>query len=117
MREGGRIGRPGTLRAGTYPSQHEAEKAQQRSVSRKLRRGDIPVNSSRQCSHHTRDWALGFFLLCSVSLFLCVHISRTQIPLTLSLRGCLVLCEKMLSQRSSLEVISCFPGKLERLYH
>lgn len=39
MREWGRIGRPGTLRTWTFADQAEAEKAQQRSVSRKLRRG------------------------------------------------------------------------------
>lgn len=39
MREWGRIGRPGTLRTWTFPGQAEAEKAQARSIGRKLRRG------------------------------------------------------------------------------
>jgi len=41
MREWGRIGRPGTLRTWTFTGQDEAEQAQQRSISRKLRRGYI----------------------------------------------------------------------------
>jgi predicted DNA-binding WGR domain protein len=39
VREWGRIGQGGTLRTCTYPAQDEAEKAQARSISRKLRRG------------------------------------------------------------------------------
>jgi predicted DNA-binding WGR domain protein len=39
MREWGRIGQGGTLRICTYPAQDEAEKAQARSISRKVRRG------------------------------------------------------------------------------
>jgi predicted DNA-binding WGR domain protein len=38
-KEWGRIGRPGTVRTWIFPGQDEAEKAQARSISRKLRRG------------------------------------------------------------------------------
>jgi predicted DNA-binding WGR domain protein len=48
MREWGRIGQGGTVRACTYPAQDEAEKVQARSISRKLRRGYIPVRCSRE---------------------------------------------------------------------
>jgi predicted DNA-binding WGR domain protein len=41
VREWGRIGQGGTLRTCTYPAQDEAEKAQARSISRKLRRGYV----------------------------------------------------------------------------
>jgi predicted DNA-binding WGR domain protein len=41
VREWGRIGQGGTVRAATFPSQDEAEKAQARSISRKLRRGYV----------------------------------------------------------------------------
>lgn len=55
MQEWRRIGRPGMLRTVTFPSQNKAEKAQQRSVSRKLRRGYIPVNRARECRPHAVD--------------------------------------------------------------
>jgi predicted DNA-binding WGR domain protein len=42
VREWGRIGQGGTLRTCTYPAQDEAERAQARSISRKLRRGYVP---------------------------------------------------------------------------
>ena len=43
VREWGRMGQGGTVRACTYPARDEAEKVQARSISRKLRRGYIPV--------------------------------------------------------------------------
>jgi predicted DNA-binding WGR domain protein len=40
-KEWGRIGHAGTVRTWTFPGQDEAEKAQARSISRKLRRGYV----------------------------------------------------------------------------
>jgi len=45
MREWGRIGSPGTLRLHTFTRQHEAQKAQRKSIERKLRRGYIQHHS------------------------------------------------------------------------
>ena len=50
--------RPGTLRTWTFSGQHAVEKAQARSISRKLRRGYIPVSSSRECPAPARDETL-----------------------------------------------------------
>ena len=41
MREWGRIGQGGTVRTATFPSQDEAQKAQARSINRKLKRGYV----------------------------------------------------------------------------